>query len=413
MPHRPAAAAVLGLLLPALVACGAGADGSPPAATAETDRDDHGTVAGAAELAEPALGLTSVDPTGSVRHLDLLSEEVRQVAEVGPVSGLHTDGRYAFAQVADGVAVVDSGVWTWDHVDHLHFYRAEARDLGVVRGEGDATVATSAVSTSGGTGLFFAASGEVVRLDNAALADGALEERLRVEVEPHGGMAVPVGEHTLVTEAGPDGAAASVVALDADGDPVPGSRERCADARGTTTTRVGAVVGCADGALVATSDDGRLRVEHVPYPDGAGAPPATSFSGRDGRPTVAGLAGDRGVWLLDTRERSWSLLRPPRPLVQVTAVDDDAQHVLGLTRDGRVAVLDGASGDLLATSRPLVARSLRDGPGEPVLVADQQRAYLSAPAERRLHEIDFADRARVSRSFTTGTVPAYVAGTGR
>lgn len=411
MPHRLLLPCLLTALLPALVACGTGASGpADPTATAEDD--DHGAVAGAAELSEPALGLTSVDAGGRVRHLDLLDGTERQIAEVGPTSGLHTDGRYLFAQTADGVSVVDSGVWTWDHLDHFHYYRADPRDLGTVEGDGEAHVATTTSSTSGGTGLFFTGSGEVVRLDTEALSEGVVEEQFRVGVRPHDGLAVPVGEHTLVTAPGPDGVAAAVTVLDADGDAT-GAQHGCRGAAGTVATRVGTVVGCEGGALLATVEDDEVRVERIPYPRGTTAPRATQLAGREGRPTVAGLAGSRATWLLDTRERSWSLLRTERPLAQVVAVDDDDEHVLGLTTDGRVTVLDGSSGETLATSRPLVAASLRAGPGAPVLVVDQQRAYLSGPAEERLFEIDFADGARVARVFPTPSEPAFVAGTGR
>lgn len=98
--------------------------------------------------------------------------------------------------------------------------------------------------------------------------------------------------------------------------------------------------------------------------------------------------------------------------MQVTAVDDEDDHVLALAQDGRVLVLDGADGALLAQTEPLAAESLAAGLA-PTLVADQQRAYLSAPAERRLHEIDYADGARLARSFETASEPAFTAETGR
>jgi hypothetical protein len=98
--------------------------------------------------------------------------------------------------------------------------------------------------------------------------------------------------------------------------------------------------------------------------------------------------------------------------VQVTAVDDDDDHVLALTAEGRLLVLDGEDGAVIARTEVLVADSLEAG-AVPALVADQQRAYLSAPVERRLHEIDFADDARVARTFETPNRPAYTAETGR
>ncbi|WP_228484727.1 ABC transporter [Microbacterium cremeum] len=404
----------LGMLLALLAGCAAPTAGAPAALPSD---DGHGDIAGATEVSEPSLGLTTVDPEGAVSHLDLLDEEVTGLGAIAPPSTVTGDGRYLFASGPGGVTVVDSGRWTWDHVDHFHYYVAEPRIVGTVRGEGPATVATTNSSTSGGTGVFFADTGEAVLLDTEALSKGELAELFRLEVEPHDGLVVPVGSFALVTEAQSPGAAGAVAGTvtvhDESGMPVPGASAECADARGTITTRVGAVIGCADGALLATVDAGAVVLERIAYPEDATAPPATAFANREGRPTVAGLAGDAGIWLLDTRERSWTLLPAPAPLVQVTAVDDAAQHVLALSADGRVLVLDGATGAVLAETAPLVAESLATGAGAPLLIADQQRAYLNAPAERRLYEIDFADAARIAREFETPTAPSSVVGSGR
>jgi len=424
------AMAAVTLLAPALLACGGAPSGPDPAGGSPAEDpggDDHGAVEGARELDEPALGLTTVDPGGRVRHLDLLSEDTTDLARLpgtGAASTVHTDGRFLYVQGREGLQILDSGVWTWDHVDHFHYYRAEPREVGAVPGGSTSTVATTTSSTSGGAGVFFTDSGEAAMLDVASLADGETAERYRLETEPHDGMLVPVGDHALLTRAGAGpgserSTADRVVVLDAGGEPVPGAEHACRRASGTIATRVGTVVGCADGALLATVTDGEVEVVRIPVPQGGrarGAAPATSFAGRDGRPTVAGLAGPRGrdgVWLLDTREQAWRLLDVSVPLTQVTAVDDEDEHVLGLTPDGRVVVIDGTDGRLLARTRPLAARSMASGTGTPTLVVDQQRAYLSAPAERRVHEIDFADGGRISRTFPTATVPALLAGTGR
>lgn len=381
-----------------------------PPATGGAAEDGHGAVAGAAEVAEPQLGLTSITPDGTVSHLDLLDESVTEIGEIPPATGMTTDGRYLFAQTDTGVEIVDSGVWTWDHVDHFHYYRAEPALLGSVPGEGAATIATTNLSTTGGTGLSFADSGDAVLLDTGALSKGEISELFRIEREPHSGLVVPVGSFALVSEAS-DGVGTTVVGYTAEGEAT-GLEEACVDPAGTITTRVGAVIGCEDGALLARVDDDELQVERIPYPAGTTAPPARSFDNREGRPTVAGLAGPEGIWLLDTRERAWKLLPSPAPLVQVTAVDDEDGHLLGLARDGRVLVMDDENGAVLAETAPLVADSLAVG-ATPTLIADQHRAYLSAPTERRLHEIDYADGARIARSFETATEPAFVAETGR
>ncbi len=377
----------------------------PAAPVAESTADTHGAIDGAEELAEPALGLTSVDVDGRVSHLDLLEETTAEIGSVRAPAAVHSDGRYLFVADDAGVSIVDSGVWTWDHVDHFHYYRAEARVLGDVEGGGVAAVATSNSSTTGGTGLFFPASGEAVLLDTEALSKGTVAELFRLERPAGAGLVVPVGSFAAVASAG------DVSIHSADGAEV-GGRTPCLDPAGTVTTRVGAIIGCRDGALLVSVDDAGPVVEQIPYPAGTTAPRATVFANREGRPTVAAPAGDAGVWMLDTRERTWTLVPTPEPVVQATAVDDKDANLLALTSDGRVLVLDGETGLLRAQSAPLVGASL--AAAKPVsLIADQQRAYLNGPAEGRLWEIDFADGARVAREFAPAGAPLFTAETGR
>jgi hypothetical protein len=405
---RIALFALSGALTVSLTACV-----TTPATTVPSDDsadNGHGAVAGAAELAEPQLGLTWIGPEGTVSHLDLLDESTTEIGEIPAVTGVTTDGRYLFAQTDDGIEIVDSGVWTWDHVDHFHYYRAAPALLGSVTGAGPATIATTNLSTTGGTGISFADSGDAVLLDTEALSKGEIRELFRLEREPHSGLVVPVGSFALVSEASA-GADSTVAGYTSDGEAT-GLEEPCTDLAGTITTRVGAVIGCRDGALLAHVDGEELQVERIPYPAGTTAPAARSFDNREGRPTVAGLAGAEGIWLLDTRERSWTLLPSPVPLVHVTAVDDEAGHLMALARDGRVLVLSDENGTVLAETEPLVAESLTAGT-TPALIADQHRAYVSAPTEHRLYEIDYADGARIARTFETATAPAFVAETGR
>ncbi|MBY6540392.1 ABC transporter [Rhodococcus sp. BP-349] len=394
-------------LVVGLTACST--EQAPTIPADEAPVEGHGAIADAAELAEPRLGLTTIDPTGSISHLDLLDESVSDLGAIGAPEAMSTDGRYLFARTDAGIEIVDSGVWTWDHVDHFHYYRAEPRLLGTVQGAGAATVATSNQSTSGGTGLYFPDTGDAVLLDTEALSKGEISESFRLRNPPGDGMVVPVGSFALVTDG--VGPSRTVVGHTSDGTRT-GLVESCPDAAGTITTRVGTVVGCSDGALLASSAGDELTVEKIPYPADDIAPPAVSFDNREGRPAVAGLAGDQGIWLLDTRQRSWTLLPAPTRLAHVSAIDDSDDHVLALTADGRVFVLDGADGSVLAETGALVAASLAAGEA-PTLIADQQRAYLSAPTERKLYEIDYADDARVSRTFETASEPAFTAETGR
>lgn len=366
--------------------------------------DGHGEIAGAAEVAEPPLALVTVDAEGNAGMLDLLNEEQSDLGAIGAPEALATDGRYAFVSTADGVEVIDSGRWTWDHVDHFHYYRAEARLVGTVEGEGPARISTGMLSTAGSTGLFFAGSGEAVLLDNAALAEGEISERFRIEVDADQGVVAPLGDGALIADGD------TLVFHDADGEATETSAP-CPDASDSITTRVALAVGCGDGAVLATATDDAVELEHVPFPDGtdveAGA--VTAFEARKGRPTVAGLAAERGFWLLSTRERTWSHVDTAHELERVVAVDDADDHVVALDAEGRIRVLDAESGEELAATEPLVGEVTENVS----LTVDDQRAYLNDPSAGVVYEVDYAGEARVARTLEPSPVADFVAEVGR
>ncbi|MHA7279902.1 ABC transporter [Arthrobacter sp. MDT2-2] len=376
--------------------------------------DGHGALEGSTEVAEPQLHLMTLDIAGRIDLLNLADETTTTVGDVPDVSATSTDGRYLFASSATTgtMTIVDSGMWTWDHEDHFHYYSGEPTIIGAVEGEGEAVV-TSGSST---TGVYFPDSGKGTVLDNDALAKGELDVRAELAVEPHPGMLVPLSDLTLLTRPGTEGTTTtSVQAYDRDGKPIDGATANCVDARGTITTSVGTVIGCDDGALLATLDGDTVMYERIPYPAGADAPKATEFRAREGRPTVAAVAGEQGAWLLDTRERIWQFFPSEVPLIQVSAVDDREGHVVALAVDGRVLVMSAETGGTIAATEPLLPQTLAE-PGLLVgveLTVDQQRAYLNAPAEQALVEIDFADNARIARTFDTDTIPAHLAEVGR
>lgn len=411
MRSRPIPLSFIALCCLLVAGCSAAPGGGGPTTEPQSASEGagHGVRADAAEEAEPQLALTGIGASGLVTHLDLLDGSTRELGRIGAPASMHTDGRYLFVGTDRGLEIVDSGVWTWDHGDHFHYYRGESRILDPVPGRGPVSVATTTQSTSGSTGVFFAASGDAVLLDTGALSRGEVKERFRLRTEPHAGMVVPAGDFALVTEAD-GGSPVRVSVYTHEGEPT-GESAACADASGSITTRVGAVIGCRDGALLATVADGALSLERIPYPAGTTAPPATGFANREGRPVVAALAGPDAVWLLDTRARTWTLVPSPTPLIAVTAVDDERGHLLALARDGRMLVLDPAGGAPRAVTDPLVSAPAEGG--APALIADQQRAYVGGAGMTRLYEIDFADGARIARTFDGAEPLAFVAETGR
>ena len=428
-PSNPLATRTVGSLLAVATLLGGAGCAAGPVAAPTASAVPHGYVAGAAEMAEPQLHLATVNAAGSLALLDLLDGTSSPVGILGEVSGLSTDGRFVFAAAAGPgtVTIVDSGAWTVDHEDHQHYYLAEPAVIGTVTGTGTGVVSAGGTLTT----VRFADSGTGLLLDSDDLGDGTVTELARIEGEPGAGALVPFGDRVITGRTDAPGSAANgidaVRVLDSSGTPVAGATADCAELSGTITTSVGVVFGCADGALLATagtgasSDAATITFERIPFPDGvAAADRAVEFRNRAGRPTAAAVAGDSGAWLLDTRERRWSRLATETPLLQVTAVDDDAEHVVALARDGRLLVLEAATGRTHAATEPLLpatlaaaangAATLLDGVE---LTVDAGRAYLNAPAEGLVYEIDFADAARIARTFDTATPPMFTAETGR
>lgn len=66
-------------------------------------------------------------------------------------------------------------------------------------------------------------------------------------------------------------------------------------------------------------------------------------------------------------------------------------------------------------TEPILASTLQDPDLARglTLTVDAQRAYVNAAADGVVHEIDYADDARLARALTLSTQPVHVAETGR
>ena len=389
----PALACAAGAL--ALSGCGAegGAAGGAPA---ESPAQPHGYVEGAEETAEPQWRLVLADTEdGAVHLLDPASEEVSPLGTVPGAEAAATDGRHAYIAADGSVTVVDSGAWTVDHGDHVHYYRAEPGTVGEADAGGALSVtgdaAVSVLSTGDGASV----------LDRESLDGGEVEQVAR----PDGAVVVPYAGRLLA--AGDD-----VRVLDRGGDTEDTLDETCPDPAGQAVTRRGAVLGCSDGALVVTEDDGdegALAVETAPYPDGEDAPPVESFHHRPGAPVLAGLAADGdGAWALDAGAAEWTRI-DSGPAVAVSAAGEGLP-VLVLGEDGTLRAYDPDSGERTA-ERELMDPIEGDGPPPSVWI-DTARAYVNDPAADAVHEIDYNDDLRVARTFDLEFTPDLMVETG-
>lgn len=401
--HRPVLTAVLAAAL-AVTVVGCSSLGSQPQPSPGATDDAHGHVEGAEELSEPQLGLVFGGADGALRQLDLVAET--ETALLGPATGevatVSGDGRFIFRVATSGaettVEIVDSGVWTVEHGDHFHYYRAAPRTIGTLTGEGPAVIHTADRRTA----ITFPEMGEVVVVSQDDLEDGTIGNPARVPITPHPrAVAMPFGGALLTTVPDANGTPSTVQVVREDGDAV-ADPVACAGASGVVLTRVGVVFACETGAVLATETGDSISFEEIPYPAGVDAPAATSLQGRTGRPSVAGPAGDAGAWRLDSRARAWHFLPSETELVAVSAVADDADLTVAVDTAGRIRVFDAAGGNLAMTD-PVLAESIANAESRALVrvIVDAQRAYVSDPANDRILEIDYRDNARIARTFPT------------
>lgn len=381
-------AAALTLAFP-LIGCGADTE---PAAAEPTP---HGYVAGAEETAEAQPRLVVAErATGAVRVLDLITEEVIELGSVPGVTAIAGDGRYGYLSTPASTHVVDSGSWMVDHGDHVHYYRASAREVGrfdavpVTAAHSDKTVAT--VNHAAGTTV----------LDRTALDQGAVREQGAIpnaSVVPYAGRLVVASRSGRVEVRSRDGA--EVTAVDA----------TCPDPHGQAVTRRGVVIGCADGAVLVAEQDARFVATRIPFADGMSVP-ADTFFHRPSSTTLVTRSGSDGVGVLDVSARRWTHI-PTGPVV-ATNTAGAGTPIIALTADGILRGYDPVSGAETAQTKVLAA-PLAPGAAAPVIVVDANRAYVNDPAARVVHEIDYNDNLRIARTFTLDIAPELMVETGR
>ncbi|WP_375002928.1 hypothetical protein [Aeromicrobium sp. CTD01-1L150] len=390
MNIRPSLAAPLCLAL-VLAAC------SDSHETEPSETGSYSDVEGAQETSEAQYRLVLGDADdGTVAVLDLIEESVENIGQVDDLTGISTDGRFAYLSGGDGIHVLDSGAWTWDHGDHNHYYRATPRTVGATDVDGSAAGAFGQP-----TAVLDEAQHAATVLERTALEDG--DVKVTSELSDVSGVAVAVGEEVLT--GAPDDAGLRVRSLD--GDEVTAVEETCTDPEGVARTRSGLVVGCAEGALVLDPDD--WSAEQIDYPEGTDPQDrARSFEHRPGSTVLGALRGEDGAWALDVRAGTWTALDVPGA-VAVSAAGEDLP-VLVLDDDGMLHAFDPEEGN-----EEHSVELLQDGADDevpPVIAIDTARAYVNDPAAGVVHEIDYADELRTARTLELDLTPTLMVETG-
>ena len=367
---RPTTVAAVALSAALLTSC------STDSGTAEASTTDSAT---------PRLAL-SYD--GGVLVLDAQSLDVVGSAEVDGFTRLNPagDDRHVLISTGNSFTALDTGTWT-DGGSHY----AAAPALTDVAFE--AKTPGHVVRHDGKTVLFDDGTGLVRVFDPAALSQGAPDTTEFTTPEAHHGVAVELSDGSLLTTVGNEDERTGIVALDRDRKEI-ARNEDCPGVHGEAVAAdETVVVGCQNGLLI--------------YRDGV----ITKVTSPDPYGRIGNQAGDENspILLGDYKtDPDAELERPERVSLtdtatgQLTLVDLGTSYTfrsLGRAPHGEALVLgtDGAL-HVIDPNTKTVSRTVdvldpwtepdRWQSPRPALYVQDHTAYVTDPANKKIHTID-------------------------
>ncbi len=389
---RPRPGPAVALALPLLLLAGCASAPTRPATTGATETPVPTSPPRPSEASTvtPRLALTY---DGGVLVLDATTLETVGDLELDGFTRLNEagDGRHLLLSTAGRFGVLDAGTWAEAHGDHAHFY---TQDPALADVAFEAEMPGHVVVHDGRTVLFDDGTGEVVAFDSAAV----VEEEHRATREhttpsPHHGVAVELGDGTLVVSEGTEDARTGIRVLDA-ADRTVASSDACPGVHGEAVAADDAVViGCEDGVLVYAGG----TITKVSSPDAYGR--IGNQAGTDVSSVVLGdyksdpdaeLERPTRVSLVDTRTGGLSLVDLPASYRCRSLGRGDAGEALVLGTDGALHVIDPET-TALVRSVPVV------GPWEepdawqaprPTLHVQDGTAYVTEPSTNTLYAVD-------------------------
>jgi outer membrane protein assembly factor BamB len=334
----------------------------------------------------------------------VLDQDLRVVAD-DPIDGFTRvnpagDGRHVLVTVPEGFRVLDTQA---DPALTDAVFPADTGGHAVVHGDR--------------TALFADGTGDVTTFDHGELDGADLPEVETTKSEAaHHGVAIEFEDGTLLTTIGTEESRSGVRALDADGEEIARS-EDCPDVHGEGAVKGEvAVFGCTDGALV--YDDGAFEKIDAPTEYGR---TGNLFTTEDSSVAVGDYNDDPDsegylldqIALIDAASGEYTVADMPEG-VGFTFRDlargpGDEAVVLG--SDGALHTFDETTGKQLE-SYPVI--DAWEGPAEwqdahPALKVDGDVAYVTDPAEQKIHAVDLTTGKVIASSDELPGVPNEIA----
>ncbi|QBF32650.1 YncE family protein [Thalassococcus sp. S3] len=362
--------------------------------------------AGAHELRYRLVVADSEAPQISV--LDVGADTDPMTFEIASPARVHLgpDGRHAWAVQGEAgvVQVLDTGLIEEDHGDHSALIlEAPALLPGSATGErpvhfnmDDDTVA-----------IFWDGSGTATLHENATAASGDLSAHATIDTgKPHHGVAVPVGDHMLITlppegEGLPD----ALAVVGADGAEM--SRVDCLNLHGEGKAGGFIAFGCQDGVAIFDTSQTPPTGRFVAYPDDApeGGMVRLLLSPRDTLALVGNFGTDH-LTIFDPSAESGDFTFVASPVPGMAfALNDSGMEGFSILSDGRLVHFSALTGRILGEATGIVGPyAMERGVIRPMMDVTGDRVAISDPAAGQVVLVD-TDTLEVVDRIDVGNAP--------
>lgn len=356
----------------------------------------------------------AVGGEGFVAVLDAATlSEIARFTTSAPFPRLNPagDDRHLFVSEPDAFRLLDLGTWTRAHGDHGHSYVTAPRYTDITF---PAAKPGHVVEHDGSTALFSDGSGTIETFTTSHLGNERPRTTTVTLPSPHHGVAIPLHGGGLVHTLGTEDARRTISVRDQSGATV-ASTDACPGVHGEAAAAGRTLVfGCTDGAVVLSGSTFTKVQAAVPY-------------ARSGN-----LAGSpkSPVMLADYKTDKDAVLERPTKINLIDTVAKRARQVelgasysfrslargpkgdaLVLTTDGRLTVVDAASGTVV-TRIPVVGPWTEPDDWQearPAVRVFGKLAYVTEPAKKRIHVVDLTTN-QLTASGDVGFVPNEISG---
>lgn len=278
-------------------------------------------------------------------------------------------GKTVFAVQGDKnvVHAIDTGISLSDHGDHRDITLSDPKLLAtVVKGEKPGHV----VSHANDVAIFYDRGGKFDLLSETDLAEGKADIRAFGTTAAHHGVAVPMGNHLLVSVPNMDLAVKEgelpprlgLRVLDREGQQV-GQVAPCTGLHGEATSARLVAFGCEEGVLIVRPGgiDGP-KVEMLAYGTAMPKGKVSTLLGGTSMQFFLGNYGEQTIVLIDPDDKAnpYRLIELPTRRVDFVLDPAKPRHAYVLTEEGKLHLIDTVDG-VIAKSESVTEPYSKDG----------------------------------------------------